>query len=211
MPEVSKQTARNILSAQPMVASNIAWGGPQSFTALPTPRAKLTAHPSSRLMTRPRIVRLLRIGWSAGCVIACLLLIAMWVRSYWVADVIMAPLMPSRPFIFRSSQGVLVITWTHEKVQPVKNAGWRYERMPVVIIERARARAKERGKPVSDFNAENKWELRADLVRAPHWMFALSLGLIAATPWLRWRFSLRTLLIVTTLVAVVLGVIVSVR
>ena len=33
-------------------------------------------------------------------------------------------------------------------------------------------------------------------------------GTLAAAPWLRWRFSLRTLLIATTLVAVVLGVIV---
>jgi hypothetical protein len=37
-------------------------------------------------MTRPRIPRLLRIGWSAGCVIVCLLLIALWVRSYFWTD-----------------------------------------------------------------------------------------------------------------------------
>jgi hypothetical protein len=39
----------------------------------------------------------------------------------------------------------------------------------------------------------------------PYWFpVAMSAGL-AATPWLRWRFSLRTLLIATTLVAAVLG------
>jgi len=38
--------------------------------------------------------------------------------------------------------------------------------------------------------------------------FGLAIGI---GPWLRWRFSLRTLLITTTLVAVVLGLIVWLR
>jgi len=33
-------------------------------------------------MTRPRIVRLLRISTSAVSVVACLLLLGLWVRSY---------------------------------------------------------------------------------------------------------------------------------
>ena len=48
------------------------------------------------------------------------------------------------------------------------------------------------------------------VVLLPHW-FDITVSsdfLIAAAPWLRWRFSLRTLLIATTLVAVVLGLIV---
>jgi Na+/melibiose symporter-like transporter len=50
--------------------------------------------------------------------------------------------------------------------------------------------------------------LRLDI---PYWFIALLVMAIAASPWLPWwskRFSLRTLLIATTLVAVVLGVIV---
>ena len=39
----------------------------------------------------------------------------------------------------------------------------------------------------------------------PIWGAVLLAAALAAAPWLRWRFSLRTLLIVTTLVAVVLG------
>jgi hypothetical protein len=41
----------------------------------------------------------------------------------------------------------------------------------------------------------------------PHWFLAVAATTLAYVPWLRWskRFSLRTLLIVTTLVALVLG------
>jgi hypothetical protein len=45
----------------------------------------------------------------------------------------------------------------------------------------------------------------------PYWLPTVLIAALAAMPWvrqLRWRFSLRTLLIATTLVAVVLGAIV---
>jgi hypothetical protein len=42
----------------------------------------------------------------------------------------------------------------------------------------------------------------------PHWLLAVIMGLLAGVPWLRWRFSLRTLLIATTFIAAVLGLIV---
>ena len=42
-------------------------------------------------------------------------------------------------------------------------------------------------------------------IKTPIWFVVAMCGLVAAIPWLRWRFSLSTLLIATTLVAVVLG------
>ena len=45
----------------------------------------------------------------------------------------------------------------------------------------------------------------------PYWSLVVSVSFPAVIPWIRWRFSLRTLLIVTTLVAVVLGLIVWLR
>ena len=42
----------------------------------------------------------------------------------------------------------------------------------------------------------------------PHLFVLFLIATLAALPWIRWQFSLRTLLIATTLVAVVLGLIV---
>jgi hypothetical protein len=52
--------------------------------------------------------------------------------------------------------------------------------------------------------------LRLDV---PFWFIVLISLALAAAPWLRtrWRFSLRTLLLATTLVAVVLGLVVAMR
>jgi hypothetical protein len=41
----------------------------------------------------------------------------------------------------------------------------------------------------------------------PHWFPPVLVLALATAPWLRWRFSLRTMLIATTLVAVVLGLV----
>ena len=46
------------------------------------------------------------------------------------------------------------------------------------------------------------------VIRVPYWFLLVGSSLMAAVPWLPWRFTLRTLLIATTLVAVVLGLIV---
>jgi len=43
------------------------------------------------------------------------------------------------------------------------------------------------------------------------WLVLLALLVCGALPWLHWRFALRTLLIATTLVAVLLGLIVWLR
>jgi hypothetical protein len=45
-------------------------------------------------------------------------------------------------------------------------------------------------------------------VEFPYWMAVLGTGSAAAAPWFRYRFTLRTLLIATTLVALVLGLLV---
>src|SRR5262245_39336159 len=37
-------------------------------------------------MDRPRLIRGLRIAWSAWWGIVCILLIALWVRSYWRSE-----------------------------------------------------------------------------------------------------------------------------
>src|SRR5262245_26937370 len=46
------------------------------------------------------------------------------------------------------------------------------------------------------------------ILQAPYWFLVLLSSTFAAAPWFRWHFSLRTLLIATTLFALVLGLVV---
>jgi uncharacterized membrane protein YbaN (DUF454 family) len=45
------------------------------------------------------------------------------------------------------------------------------------------------------------------IVRFPYWFALLMSATLAAVPWFRWRFSLRTLLVAMTLIAALLGLV----
>ena len=61
----------------------------------------------------------------------------------------------------------------------------------------------------NDTNAllDFKFQATSDRIAAhvPAWFPVVLFALLAAAPWIRWRFSLRTLLIATTLIAVGVG------
>jgi hypothetical protein len=150
--------------------------------------------------------RKLRIAWSSGCAIACLLLIVLWVRSYSYLDFCTSPL---GSLHFQTVGGRAVFFALPD--QPNWTAG---SRPMETVSPRMALRQPCAGWPTSDdpprgllgFAIYKQYGLNP-AVSAPIWflvMVAVALG------WLPWiadarRFSLRTLLIATTLVAVVLG------
>ena len=147
--------------------------------------------------------RKLRIAWSVFWAIVCVLLIGLWVRTYWSSDC----------FGFSPTLGIGTlkgeITIVHEASGPffINTVMPGYHKEPPDSLT------------WSDNTALQKWTLSC-----VHEMNGLGfycigiriyaiiiLGLaIGAFSWIpfRWHFRLRTLLIATTLVAVVLGLIV---
>ena len=125
--------------------------------------------------------RKLRIAWSVAWGIAAVLLVVLWVRSYLVYD----------SFVGRYPNGLFFFVYSAKGV-------YTFSTYPLL------------GASVND----NWWFL---VRRAPNDMaiggpFSFTIVVACAVsiaPWIRYRFSLRTLLIATTLVAVVLGIIVA--
>ena len=131
-------------------------------------------------------------GWG----VICVLLIVVWVRSYWWYDI--------RGYY--STFGSLSLESQHGKVEVYSAIG------------RALGGGFAGG-TVYDKDSKNgprleRWGFSHSLLQPfdcyiamPHWLPALLLAISAAAPWIRWKrqYSLRTLLIAMTLVAVVLG------
>jgi|tagenome__1003787_1003787.scaffolds.fasta_scaffold19222441_1 hypothetical protein len=138
-------------------------------------------------------LRKLRIAWSVFWGLACVLLIVLWVRSYeYYLITYNGPGFGSAVLGLDSKPGSLTIG--------VDDGGdmhpWSVRSIDLTAFGR---------EPLPALSA---WGVDLNAVRMPYW-FATSLSILLATlSWLRWRFSLRTLLIATTLVAVVLGVVV---
>jgi hypothetical protein len=136
----------------------------------------------------------LRIAWSVGCGILCLLLIALWVRSYGNSDFIIGLGWDGHSWL-ESSSGLLALGSTPEQSRGQRAPPLGFVTCQIVATEHFIAPRR-----VDYFRTPrgNTWLL-------PVWMLIAAVATLGSCPWLPLRFSLCTLLITTTLVAVLLG------
>ena len=139
--------------------------------------------------------RKLRIAWSVGWGIPAVLLIVLWVRSC-----------SKRVFVYYregttatgvSSQADGLVAFWNSSPYSHFGFGWAL---------RTFKPDKFGDTSTSRFTWDNSRGFKR--IGVPHWFAVLAVTSLAVGPWIRWRFSLRTLLIATTLIAVVLGLIV---
>ena len=143
--------------------------------------------------------RKLRIAWSVAWGGLAVLLCAMWMRSYFAQDVVWTWLPFPLYLQINSTQGDVKVIVNAERHQPML----RFRTTDPIPVKRDWFIQLEK-------NPQFKWWL--DII-VPHWFLTLLCAGLASIVWLPWfrlpyRFSLRTLLIATTLVAALLGLVV---
>jgi hypothetical protein len=147
--------------------------------------------------------RKLRIAWSVGWGILCVLMIALWMRSRQHLDLVAVSATATK-FIGASSESgqLRFYTGTWSSTTASRN---------ILNHESFDANIGHPGPPIT---SESAWGFSYRdnnlYARLPHWFVALVTATMASAPWIRlsWRYSLRTLLVAMTLVAVGLGMIV---
>ncbi len=142
----------------------------------------------------------LRITWSVACGIATVLLVVLWVRSYWRYDWISRQLAFDHNLNFASHSGELSLQKGIEYGSNIRRKPGSYLYGSDDFIE-----TRQRTFPLR-FEFTRDYDYPTIVV--PNWFVASLVAAAATVPWIRWRFGLRTLLIATTLVAVILGTIV---
>jgi hypothetical protein len=147
--------------------------------------------------------RKLRIAWSVAWGIACVLLIVLWVRSLNRIDCLTWHYNNAEALLVRTNPGIVTVATFVDRPAPssvVRQVGraWMTGWFESMMIRG--------GKMSWWFEAASTSTFRS--ASAPDWFLILICCGLGSIPWLRWRFTLRTLLIATTLVAAVLGLIV---
>jgi hypothetical protein len=149
--------------------------------------------------------RKLRIAFSAVCGIVCLLLIVLWVRSYVWIEVMTLPAIWGTTIEIGSFKGAFAVGAEQDGVQ------WEVERYSAKEWEQfVTSVGPVAPLPSTVWGGIYKTPA-ATTIFLPYWLLAIAFAACAASPWrqqLSFRFSLRTLLIAMTLVAVVLGLMV---
>jgi hypothetical protein len=138
------------------------------------------------------MVLYIKIAFSVFFAAMCLLVVGWWVRSYWWRD----------RFEGKSLHAGLINAWSLEGQLTILYAGkpghWR-------VTTTAHPQLHT---PLKALFAFGLFSNDAGVtVYVPHWSLAVVMCAIAAMPWISWKFSLRTLLILTTVIAMVLGLI----
>jgi hypothetical protein len=142
------------------------------------------------------MLKYLRIAVTALSLAACLLLVALWVRSYWRRDVFHVYYF-NQVTTLGSNYGFVYLIHTSSIDR------WSVPNRFGLGSESA-----------TKTSAAFQWTPRyggiagKTLLKAPYWFVTPLIFAIAAIPWIERRFSLCTLLIATALVAVALGLIV---
>jgi hypothetical protein len=156
--------------------------------------------------------RKLRIAWSVACLIACVLLIVLWVRSYWWGDIVEKST-GIKAYQFQSARGHFAFS----SLDPTRDNATLPAIVVTEIMHSATLGRTHTVRPASHLfnplncNVSGFGRISDDVTRgfiAPYWFPTLVLATLAGIPWIHYRFSLRTLLIAATLVAVILGAIV---
>jgi hypothetical protein len=144
------------------------------------------------------MLRKLRIAWSVFWPVSTVLLIVLWVRSYTWDDSVSGPTPGGYGYLLESIPSRLEIQlWN--SIFPANLASYRLTELSAKGIEAA---------PFTGWGFGFYKRPNYLIIHLPYWFLITVAGTFSTTPWLHWRFSLRALLIATTLVAVVLGLIV---
>lgn len=134
-------------------------------------------------------LRKLRIAWSVFFGVLCVLVIALWMRSYWYRDLVTYSSPTGHRVAIGSNRGNVYLIhriWQPDAGQVVRY-GWQYGNG-----------AAQEYRIMSGWTPVQPWTK----VVIPHVFLSLAFVLAASFPWIRYRFSLRTFLIAMTAVAV---------
>jgi hypothetical protein len=128
------------------------------------------------------------------------LLIVLWVRSYWRIDALFGLGSARQYFAVGSEDGVVSVTGNPNLLSLFSATNWQ--------LQDFLPGPKPAPSRILGFHYKTS-QRQGTRLRLPIWFLVIIAATAATAPWIR-RFSLRTLLIATTLVAVVLGLIVAV-
>jgi hypothetical protein len=143
---------------------------------------------------------------SIVCLVACVALMGMWARSYsWTDEFYFHPASTSS-FVGASAVGRIVVGKVSLQITPPPSLLEFFHR-PIAEWRTELAGIDQRWTTVAGFGMLN--EANELAITMPYWFVVLVVGAPGFAPWSRvkYRFSLRTLFIATSILAIVLGMI----
>jgi hypothetical protein len=155
-------------------------------------------------MDRPRLIRGLGIAWSVWWGILCVLLVVLWVRSYWWTTYYVSSF--GQVSLLPGDLGVSISGGADPSAVPAGTV--------IHVSSEAWMQYLETQRAAENFIMGQHWSriwgafYFQNGENVPFWFLLAIFAMSSGAPWLGRRFSLRTLFVATTLIAFVLGLVV---
>ena len=122
----------------------------------------------------------------------------MWVRSYYRHDIVQHLEKGDQVTTLGSNSGAVFLSHG-KRLRNWDQRGWYIESLDLLYIYF----------PVDNSPGSFLWQVSREgwAIKAPYWFITPLMAANVIVPWIKWRFSLRTMLIVMALAAVALGII----
>ena len=143
-------------------------------------------------MNKQTAIRRARIAVSVFFGVLTVAFAVLWARSYWRYNALFVP----QPHL--EIQSIYGVLWAYDPGPDFKISNWYLSDRDTASLEKSQI--------FPSVKSLGTFHLYPTLA-VPYWFLALIAAAFGVIPWLLWsnRFSLRTMLIATTLIAVVLG------
>jgi hypothetical protein len=148
--------------------------------------------------------RLLNIA-SIVCLVLCVALMGMWVRSYWRDDGLVLGVTDKRGFIIGSMHGIVTLYYVRDVGDGVLSKLYVGSYLPGEAVWLPQEEVKS---AVAGFRLLS-YPNHGTVLAMPHWFPLLLTGSLSAILWTKrpLRFTLLSLFMVTTILAILLGII----
>ena len=151
------------------------------------------------------MLRHLRIAVSVTSLVACMLLIALWLRSYWWFESLRNDVSQSYSFMLECHDGRLVffgLPWANN---------WSWELVTYRLSDLRSPDEPDEPIEMWAYHSTPVYGRAAWSLVIPHWFLVILTGTLAAVLGIRrpFQFSLRTMMIAMTIIALWLGLVVS--
>ena len=159
-------------------------------------------HATPIVMDKQAVIRRVRIAWTAFWAILAVSFVFMWIRGYWAADS-MSLNTSGKSYDVQSVRSMIVLKYYNPKSSNTRAR---------LSATRFHVRSTPLGSDYNHIFQDARKTLgflysdsKAQYFVVPYRFPTLVSAALAALPWVKRKFSLRTMLIATTLLAVVLG------
>ena len=139
----------------------------------------------------------LRIAWSVAWAVVALMLINLWLRSYSGRSTFEVLVTPTHRYFVHSLGGTVAFDWEEREFISLELQRGGYDDLYFLYLKSNAGLKFQR--------SESDGAIYA--ISVSYWLILIVTLCISAIPWLPLRFSLRTMLVATTLLAVALGLI----